>query len=1500
MSAPSPSVSEEDINETRNSIDADASTVQDLLDQDAQEGSGSDNEGSNIVDSSEEDDDEDDEEEMQKVREGFIVDDDDENDEDGIPSSTKRKHRKKHKKRSAEVVEEVDEDDLQLLMENSGAVPGQQQNVKFKRLKRAEQDEKAQDSDSRGLNDMFSDEEGPGGVVEEGSEEEGLEDNLTTKTQRSGNLPHDEFDDFIEEDEFSDEDDEARDERLARMRSAKAAPQLAGLQGEQYQEIIEIFGDGTDYQWTLDAEEEMEQPQQDQEYDEAGEEIKGTTTSLADVFEPSELKEKMLTDEDNVIRVTDLPERFQAYRKSIKNYKLSDVDYSNERDWIVEQLKLEKRDFLQHLTQAHSSVAHLEEKFEASVKKIVDFIAIESFEVPFIWNHRRDYALHTYNDDSNNTIIVKLLNEDDLWRIVQLDLDYHSIHDKKAALSSIYKQLDLDVVDPTYEEFFGSARTLSELQDIDDYLTFNYSSQVKNLTAVAELSIEGNGSGEDEEQTTKSSFAEVKMKRKYSKYAIYDRIRQDAIYPVVQSIANISQMRENLAQSKRLHQVEDPIESPMDMIADIMSTEKDKTTFISSEKAYQAVKQFFSEQLSYEPFIRKTIRTAFQSFGVINIELTERGKLQIEPESPYFDFKYAKNRPISALTATPDLYLRMIQAENDGLVNIKVELPMLSTVVDHFYNILKSDGTSEISEKWNALRNDAWKQSLDKLIPLVQLNVKESIRRDCERVLYFQVKNSFTKKIDQAPYQPPTYAKGTIPRVLTLSFGEGNRGDAVLGVFMDDSGDVKSQIKFDEDFQSRDFSDSLTRYIKSNNINPDIIGISGFNIHTKKLFDKVNELVNEERLTIEYDNEYGYDREEDGRSDKHLIRVIYVNDETARLYQHSSKSSAEYPNRPQLAKYCIGLAKYIQSPLLEYLALDESMYSLHIHKHQNLLPREKLIDAVQTSIVDIVNLVGVDINEAVRAPYHALALPYVCGLGPRKAAGLIQSIQRIGSNLVNRAHLITEQLTSKTVFLNMASFVYIVFDPDVERNPQGEMDLLDSTRIHPEDYSLARKMAADALDIEDIDDDDESAMRNAIYEMVFPRSPPKDEDDLTFKLDELILDDYATELERKHQLKKRSTLQIIKEELQSRYREIRRDFHILNEAEIFQLLTRETVDSFRKGMVIPVYVRKVESSYMSVSTQSLIAGNIQRQDILEPNDRRDPREVYSVGQTVRACILDVDYYNFKCQLSLLRQFTENQVAGLNVNRNPKFWDIESENRDRQEEIDKQREESRESRVIKHPFFHNMKSKEAEDYLAARPVGDVVIRPSSKGSNHITISWKVAPQLYQHIDVLEENKDDANAIGRVLLVGKYRYHDLDELLVEYVNNVANKVELMVSHDKFMSDSLDYVKEWLERYSKANGNRSHYIFTFNRKAPGWFFLLFKLNPTSEIKIWNVKALPDGYLLANNVYPDTNSLCNGFKTLMSSRRQIKQRSNRAGGEYNNSHAGAYDNGYSNAPRY
>jgi transcription elongation factor SPT6 len=196
---------------------------------------------------------------------------------------------------------------------------------------------------------------------------------------------------------------------------------------------------------------------------------------------------------------------------------------------------------------------------------------------------------------------------------------------------------------------------------------------------------------------------------------------------------------------------------------------------------------------------------------------------------------------------------------------------------------------------------------------------------------------------------------------------------------LDEDGRFAENCKFD-DLKDQQTCEELVDKIRKRR--PDVIGVSGFSPGSRRLVEDIKRVVQEYNLTVQ----------DDERDDRTLIDVTYVNDEAARLYQHSDRAKIDHPEYSPLVRYCCALARYVQNPLLEYAALGRDIVSIQFHPAQNLLNEDKLQKALESAMVDVVNLVGVQINEAVVNPYIANLLPYVCGLGPRKASHVLKMI----------------------------------------------------------------------------------------------------------------------------------------------------------------------------------------------------------------------------------------------------------------------------------------------------------------------------------------------------------------------------------------------------------------------------------------------------------------------------------------------------------------------------
>ena len=57
------------------------------------------------------------------------------------------------------------------------------------------------------------------------------------------------------------------------------------------------------------------------------------------------------------------------------------------------------------------------------------------------------------------------------------------------------------------------------------------------------------------------------------------------------------------------------------------------------------------------------------------------------------------------------------------------------------------------------------------------------------------------------------------------------------------------------------------------------------------------------------------------------------------------------------------------------------------------------------------------------------------------------------------------------------------------------------------------------------------------------------------------------------------------------------------------------------------------------------------------------------------------------------------------------------------------------RVINHIKYQNIGLATACDSLYQKEIGDFVFRPSSRGINHITCTWKFYDGVFSHIDIV---------------------------------------------------------------------------------------------------------------------------------------------------------------------
>uniref|UniRef100_A0A671S590 Transcription elongation factor SPT6-like n=1 Tax=Sinocyclocheilus anshuiensis TaxID=1608454 RepID=A0A671S590_9TELE len=623
------------------------------------------------------------------------------------------------------------------------------------------------------------------------------------------------------------------------------------------------------------------------------------------------------------------------------------------------------------------------------------------------------------------------------------------------------------------------------------------------------------------------------------------------------------------------------------------------------------------------------------------------------------------------------------------------------------------------------------------------------------------------------------------------------------------------------------------------------------------------------------------------------VGVELVDNELAVLYMNGKKSEADFRDYPPLLRQAVSVARKIQDPLVEFAQVcssDEDILCLKLHPLQEHVVKEELLGALYCEFINRVNEVGVDVNRAIAHPYTQSLVQYVCGLGPRKGSQLLK----------NRTQLVTMCHMGPKVFINCAGFIKID-TASLGDSTDSYIEVLDGSRVHPETYEWARKMAVDALEYDESAEDANPA--GALEEIL--ENPER--------LKDLDLDAFAEELERQGYGNKGITLYDIRAELSCRYKDLRAPYRPSNTEEVFNMLTKETPETFYIGKLITCVVTgiahrrpqgesydqairndetglwqcpfcqqdnfpelsEVWNHFDSGSCPGQAIGVRTRLDnavtgfiptkFLSDKVVKHPEERVKVGMTVHCRIMKVDIEKFNVDLTCR---TSDLSDKNNEWKLPKdtYYDFDAEADDVKQEEEQKKKQQRTTyikRVIAHPSFHNINFKQAEKMMESMDQGDVVIRPSSKGENHLTVTWKVADGIYQHVDVREEGKENAFSLGHTLWINTEEFEDLDEITARYVQPMAAFARDLLGHKYFQEcngGDRKKMEEILIRSKKEKPTFIPYFISACRDLPGKFILGYQ--PRGKPRIEYVTITPDGFRYRSQIFPTVNGLFRWFK--------------------------------------
>uniref|UniRef100_A0A671QNQ4 Transcription elongation factor SPT6 n=1 Tax=Sinocyclocheilus anshuiensis TaxID=1608454 RepID=A0A671QNQ4_9TELE len=1294
---------------------------------------------------------------------------------------------------------------------------------------------------------------------------------------------------------------------------------------DEESEAQEIFGGDFDFAEfdteAYDHAEEEEEDQDDESWDRPKKQTKRRVgrRSIFEIYEPSELESSHMTDQDNEIRSTDMPERFQLRAIPVK--PAEDDELEEEAEWIYRNAfstptisMQESTDYLDRGTATNFS--RKGPSTIAKIKEALNFMRNQHFEVPFIAFYRKEY-------------VEPELNINDLWKVWQWDEKWTQLKTRKQNLTRLFQRMqsyqfeqisaDPDKpladstrpLDTTDMERLKDVQSLDELGDVYNHFLLYYGRDIPKMQNAAKgnkkkLKKIKEAEEEEEEEEEEQKGPDLKQASRRDMYSICQSTGLDGL--AKKFGLTPEQFGENLRDSYQRHETEQFPAEPLELAKDYVCSQ-----FNTPEAVLEGARYMVAMQIAREPLVRHVLRQTFQERAKINIKPTKKGKKDVDEAHYAYSFKYLKNKPVKELNG--DQFLKMCLAEEEGLLTIDICIDLVGvkgyggdqTYFDEIKQFYYRDEFSHQVQEWNKQRTLAIERSLQQfLYPQMAKELKNKLVAEAKDNIIKSCCKKLYNWLKVAPYRPDQQveedddlmdeSQGKGIRVLGVAFASG-RDTPVFCSLLNGEGEVvdflrlpyflKRRNAWREDEREKKLQDieNLKKFLLSKK--PHVVAVAGENRDAHMVMEDIKRTISE----LEQD------------SSLPAVGVELVDNELAMLYMNSKKSEADFRDYPPLLRQAVSVARKIQDPLVEFAQVcssDEDILCLKLHPLQEHVVKEELLGALYCEFINRVNEVGVDVNRAIAHPYTQSLVQYICGLGSRKGSHLLKILKQNNTRLENRTQLVTMCHMGPKVFINCAGFIKID-TASLGDSTDSYIEVLDGSRVHPETYEWARKMAVDALEYDESAEDANPA--GALEEIL--ENPER--------LKDLDLDAFAEELERQGYGNKGITLYDIRAELSCRYKDLRAPYRPPNTEEVFNLLTKETPETFFIGKLITCVVTgiahrrpqgesydqairndetglwqcpfcqqdnfpelsEVWNHFDSGSCPGQAIGVRTRLDnavtgfiptkFLSDKVVKHPEERVKVGMTVHCRIMKIDIEKFNVDLTCR---TSDLSDKNNEWKLPKdtYYDFDAETDDVKQEEEQKKKQQRTTyikRVIAHPSFHNINFKQAEKMMESMDQGDVVIRPSSKGENHLTVTWKVADGIYQHVDVREEGKENAFSLGHTLWINNEEFEDLDEITARYVQPMAAFARDLLSHKYFHEcngGDRKKMEELLVRTKKEKPTFIPYFVSACRDLPGKFLLGYQ--PRGKPRIEYVTITPDGFRYRSQMFPTVNGLFRWFK--------------------------------------
>lgn len=420
----------------------------------------------------------------------------------------------------------------------------------------------------------------------------------------------------------------------------------------------------------------------------------------------------------------------------------------------------------------------------------------------------------------------------------------------------------------------------------------------------------------------------------------------------------------------------------------------------NADDALKGARDIIAEQINENERARGLIRNQFTRQAVVSAKVA-KGKEELEEATKYKDY-FDFSEPLRRITSHRILAIR--RAENEGILKVSIS-PDSDEAIEKLQRTFVRSNNACGKQMEEAI-DDSYKRLLKPSIETEFAGLSKE-KADDEAI------KVFVGNLRQLLLAPPLGQK----RVLAIDPGF-RTGCKV--VCLDEQGTLLHNENIYPHPPVSKMSEASSRVRKM---------VEAYNIQAIAIGNGTAGRETEAFITNQQ-----FDR---------AVQVFVVSEQGASIYSASKIAREEFPDYDVTVRGAVSIGRRLMDPLAELVKIDPK--SIGVGQYQHDVDQTKLKKALDQTVENCVNMVGVNVNTA-----SSYLLTYISGLGPQLAQNVIKYRTENGA-FKSRKELMKVPRMGAKAFEQCAGFLRI----SNAKNP------LDGTAVHPESYHIVEQMAKD-------------------------------------------------------------------------------------------------------------------------------------------------------------------------------------------------------------------------------------------------------------------------------------------------------------------------------------------------------------------------------------------------------------------------------------------------------